>query len=93
MMATTQGRRVEPDVNGNVPYESLQAGDYVRWEAQGAWWLVTPNGHHGMIKPDIHKIEIEEDGTITVSPSIRLTGTAGVELWHGFLKHGVWTDA
>lgn len=63
-----------------------------------AWYACAPNGQscnlHG------HKVEEHEDGTITVSPSIRISRSIGkgankteVELWHGFLERGVWRNA
>lgn len=34
-----------------------------------------------------HSIVEHEDGTITVSPSILVTGG---EEWHGYLERGIW---
>lgn len=44
----------------------------------------------GTLNPSIHAITEHEDGTITVSPSILLTGPDGEEVYHGFLERGAW---
>ena len=61
------------------------------------YWLVcTPNGHAGSLSKS-WAITEHDDGTITVSPSIRISvgGGNGIperELWHGFLQAGTWRD-
>lgn len=53
------------------------------------WYCCTPNDHHGNL--DAHDVTEHGDGTITVSPSILISGGAkGGELWHGWLERGVW---
>lgn len=37
-----------------------------------------------------HTVVEHEDGTITVSPSILITG--GGRSWHGYLERGVWRE-
>lgn len=60
-------------------------------DCAGEVWFVTPNGHHGRVTPKIWSITVHEDGTVTVSPSIRVSGGRdGGELWHGYLERGVW---
>jgi hypothetical protein len=61
-------------------------GAYMR-KADGTWMANTPNGHLGSLGK--HDVEEHEDGTITVSPSILVSDHTG-ELYHGFLKRGVW---
>jgi hypothetical protein len=84
----TQGRRVYPDEKGNLP---LREGDYGLHPDSG--WQVRPPGCHagGISK---HEVEEHEDGTITVSPSIVLYDInergETVEVWHGYLHHGIW---
>ena len=42
----------------------------------------------------LHEVVEHEDGSITVSPSILIRTTENgkpKEVYHGFLKHGVWT--
>ena len=56
-------------------------------ETKLRWYAMTPNGHLGNLSA--HEVEEHEDGTITVSPSIRVSDHTG-ELYHGFLRRGVW---
>lgn len=51
------------------------------------WFARTPNGHIGRL--DNHDVTEHEDGTITVSPKIKLQGI----LWEGFLEQGFWREA
>jgi hypothetical protein len=74
----------------------LQPGEYGKLtpagSTDGVWYARTPNGHFGCLRA--HDVTEHEDGTITVSPSILVTGSAcgrGVELYHGWLQRGVWT--
>lgn len=92
MMAATVGKRLYVDENGNVPRDQLVPGTYVYWPAIDGWWVVTPNGHEGIIKEN-HKVEEHEDGTITVTPSIRVVAPYMADMWHGFLRDGIWFDA
>ena len=82
------GKRIQQGKDGGI---SLRPGEYGK---QGDRWVcVTPNGHWGSLKD--HQVEEHKDGTITVSPSILVT--EGVkepkELYHGYLKKGVWSTA
>lgn len=59
-------------------------------------FFIKPNGSKGHISSPPHEFKIEEDGTLTVSPSISnlKSGDKAGETddgWHGFLKHGEWT--
>lgn len=54
------------------------------------WFCTTPNGMAGNL--GLHQVTEHEDGTITVSPSILVTGGATGESYHGFLERGVWRD-
>jgi hypothetical protein len=58
------------------------------WKRGSTWFAITPNGHLGNLAG--HTVTEHEDGTITVSPSILVSTTKNVELWHGFLERGVW---
>ena len=86
------GKRVEliPQEGG---FQHLQPGEYGKW-TDGTWYCETPNGHGGNLGS--HSVTEHEDGTITVSPSIRVSGRnskgADQELWHGFLERGVWRE-
>lgn len=86
------GRRVHYDrEKGGL----LQPGDYCKI-ARGHWWLCSPNGHFGTIgdknvsgNEEHHSVTEHEDGTITVSPSIKISDNEG-ECFHGYLERGVW---
>ena len=64
----------------------LPHGSY--WKRDGRWLCITPNGHFGDVSK--HAITEHADMTITVSPSILVTG--GGESWHGYLERGVWRE-
>jgi hypothetical protein len=55
------------------------------------WMVRTPNGHLGNLGN--HDVTEHEDGTITVSPSIVVSNPQEGELYHGFLREGVWSEA
>ena len=80
-----KGQRVEYDGNGPLPAN----GSY--WKQEGIWYCATPNGHYGNLKA--HQVTEHPDGTITVSPSILISGRYGGkdhELYHGWLQAGEW---
>lgn len=80
-----KGRRLYPGADGDIPFDSIQPGDYYRSPHTG-WGARLPNGRFCGLN-EHHTITEHEDGTITVSPSIWAHG--GNE-WHGFLERGVW---
>lgn len=54
-----------------------------------------PNKGHGTGGPE-WDIRIEDDGTVTVSPSIEqhpISGASSTPYWHGYLERGVWREA
>lgn len=64
-----------------------------KWWNQPYWMCCSPNGHAGTLSA--HTVVEHEDGTITVSPSILIRtsqdgGQTMIDLWHGYLEHGVW---
>lgn len=66
-------------------------GSYFFSEETQSWWCRTPNGHMGNLRN--HDVTENDDGTITVAPSILVTTRInGVdkELYHGFLVKGEW---
>ncbi len=63
-------------------------GEYGKLRKQ--WLCCTPNGHAGNL--DSHNVTENEDGTITVSPSILVSIPGFGETWHGYLKRGVWSE-
>lgn len=81
---TCKGRRL-PD--GGHP--SIAPGDYWK-DDDGVWWCYPPGEGHGAGMLTDHTVEEHEDGTITVRPSILMTGR---NAYHGFLERGVWREA
>lgn len=86
-----QGKRIADNTEAHL----LQAGEYSKM-ADGFWNIRPPanaqgKSYHGRINPAIHKVEEHDDGTITVTPSIKQEWGDGEELWHGYLTRGVWT--
>jgi hypothetical protein len=71
----------------------LDDQDICYWKDDGVWWIYIPRCGAGMMPK--HTIEEHEDGTITVTPSILLTGhDNGQQITkHGWLKRGQWQEA
>ena len=63
-----------------------EEGDYGKWKSG---WYCRPPGTELLGNITNHTLTEHEDGTLTASPSIRITGGQGNE-WHGFLERGVW---
>jgi hypothetical protein len=83
------GRRVYPTECGQLWF---RAGDYAFDERNGHWMAMCPVGHLGDLSQ--HEVVENADGTISVSPSILITGNDnGGVIWHGFLENGVWREA
>ena len=84
------GKRIENPIDNG-----LQPGEYGKSLEDGTWWFCTPNGHFGRINNKVWKITENEDGTITVSPSIRVSHSIdgkSIEDWHGYLVNGIWKE-
>lgn len=79
------GRRVYEDADGHL---NLLPGDYCYWQRGKMWIGQCPAGASCNLSR--HNVQEHEDGTITVKPSIRISGDQGIELWHGWLEKGVW---
>lgn len=56
----------------------------------GRWFACTPDGRLGDLSN--HEVTEHEDGTITVSPSILVSGGGSQGDWHGYLEKGVWRE-
>lgn len=80
-----QGHRVYFDTAGPI---SLKDGEYMY--ADGRWWAYAPGV--GLSDLSNHDVTEHEDGTITVSPSILVTGSPGDPTYHGYLVRGVWQE-
>ena len=83
-----QGRRLPnielEDWYGSETEETFKPGDYARF--RNLLVFRTPNGILGTCSTKIHAVTDEQDGSITVSPSILILPNE----WHGYLDHGVW---
>lgn len=79
---TTEGRRVE---DGQLP---TKPGDYSLID--GVWWAIVPAPGFSVGRLSLHEVVLNEDGTITVSPSILMQH--GEKSWHGYLEHGIWRE-
>lgn len=107
-MGQLTGRRV---ADGDFfQHSEPEPGDYGRVEVVGKgwrWFVCLPNGIVGQLHDD-HVVEENDDGTISVAPSIenrrgvRIVGsplTSGPPItdphsyWHGYLVDGQWRDA
>jgi hypothetical protein len=86
------GRRVYPNEKGEL---WLAPGDYGK-AANGEWLARPPTDPSQHLSGSLknHDVVEHEDGTITASPSILITGhedDCKVE-WHGYLVRGKWTS-
>jgi hypothetical protein len=84
-----QGKRHDFEKEDWIP---MDAGDYGR--SEGVWYARPPQSdtfHCGPGSLANHDVVEHEDGTITVSPSILVTGHHGVQ-WHGYLERGIWRE-
>lgn len=71
-------------------------GDYAKWidqDGKVTWMCQVPDGQMGNLGN--HAVTEHEDGTITVSPSILITGrrSDSKTVWHGFLERGIWRQS
>lgn len=93
-----QGKRVL--YPGPDTLEHHQPGNYWKNDV-GNWYGITPNGYYCGLEN--HHVEEHEDGTITVvsgpwgSNSILVgdnvaNGRICGNVWHGYIKHGVWEE-
>lgn len=73
--------------NRVLDIEPFRPGTYGK-DSRGVWMICFPNGALGSLEK--HTVTEHEDGTITVSPSILVTG-GGLKI-HGYLERGIWRD-
>ena len=79
------GRRVEPREDQEL---HLQPGEYGKDTRDGSLHA-RPPGTELVANLGKHQVTEHEDGTITVSPSIKISQFS-IGTWHGFLECGVW---
>jgi len=73
--------------------EELNETQMSYWKlSDGAWMLYIPGCGAGTLRN--HTVEEHKDGTITVTPSILMTGhnRGTVTQKHGYLTKGIWKD-
>lgn len=90
-MSEVVGKRVYPK-EGEIGV--WNPGEYGK-DSSGRWFAFAPVENGGPLlinKPEYSwNIEEHEDGTISVTPSIRVMGGNGEpDIWHGHLTRGVW---
>ncbi len=67
----------------------LKPGEYGKWPQDGIWYFCCPGDLLANLSK--HHVTEEDDGSITVNPSILCTGGRGRE-WNGTLEKGVARD-
>jgi hypothetical protein len=76
--------------DGTLPHE-LEAGEYALASPDARTvWLCSPEGQAGHVTVPTWAVEVHEDETVTIDPSIWWDRPTG---WHGFLRRGVWERA
>jgi len=94
MSTTVVGKRRDL-LEGEI---EMDPGDYGRSADHSGQWVfrapVDPDTgrYFGVGALPLHTVIEHEDGTITVSPSILVTGHHGAT-WHGWLEKGIWREA
>ena len=86
----TQGNR-RPD---GTPVHELEPGNYA-FPTMGSLdilRLCNPDGAAGHVTGDRWLITVEDDETVTVTPSIFWNAQEVPPGWHGFLERGIWRE-
>jgi hypothetical protein len=87
----TVGKRVFMDDEANVI--NLQPGEYMLSKNGDVYFKVpSPNYIFLAHVNQTWKITENADKTITITPSILITGADGKPAWHGYLTNGVWRE-
>lgn len=83
----------KPTLPGEYAWQPYASWEHVPpfYEGDGEWHLIAPDGRIGAVrkergKPATHSVELHEDGSITVTPSLVMPSG-----WHGFLRRGEWS--
>lgn len=84
-------RTVKGKARLDLEPHQLQRGEWTF--SNNAWYARCPDG--GIANLSNHEVRVEEDGALTVSPSIEVKGGSEYSrhVWHGYLERGVWRDA
>lgn len=80
-------------LHGKWPQADFKESEISYWKENGIWYLYLPGCGTGNLSG--HSVIEHEDGTITASPSILVTGHANGKpvQRHGYLEHGEWRDS
>lgn len=57
---------------------------------EGIWYAMSPDGRLANLAN--HTVVEHDDRTITVTPSIKVSGGGDDGVWHGYLTKGVWKE-
>ena len=83
-----KGRRIYPNKDGKLLFAP---GDY--GFENGEWLARPPKKIPLMLRSlEDHDVVEHEDGTITVSPSIKINRGDDI-IWHGYLEKGIWRES
>ncbi len=85
-MNQTIGSRIYGYAGAGIP----KVGEYGKDDRNDEWFAMCPSEKRLLANLSAHEVIEHEDGTITVSPSILVTGHDGQ--WHGYLERGVWRE-
>ena len=87
-----QGRRIYYNTTDDIL--GFANGDYGFDPKTNTWFARAPIGHLSDLSN--HDVVEHEDGTITVSPSILVSGydedKKEKTVWHGYLERGIWRE-
>jgi hypothetical protein len=74
----------------DTEHHLLQPGEYCKSSREGGpcFLACTPDGRLADLSR--HQVTEHQDGTITVSPSILVSGGGEPGNWHGYLEDGIW---
>lgn len=87
----TQGRRLPDRSVDAVMRDDFEPGDYCLID--GVVWAREPGDKGGALMALTEwKITEEEDGTLSLSPSIWVNKHHNPPGWHGYLEHGKWRE-
>lgn len=80
-----------PDVatGGDLP-TNLDDSRICYWRTPNEWWIYLPEAGIGRLTA--HTVVENDDGMITVTPSIALGPAGGPWKRHGFLTRGEWRE-
>jgi hypothetical protein len=83
--------RKYPGQDGSL---QIKRGEYGKEPRTGTWYACPPTDDQLLGNLGNHQVIEHEDGTITVSPSILISGYDGDRdiSWHGFFERGVWRE-